>query len=56
MLGGTPRYLGLELLDGFLERERLEKGHIWGRRVLVEFQVWFGTLWYILRLTTQIPL
>ena len=37
-LGSTPRYLILELLDGFLERERLEKGHIWGRRVLVEFQ------------------
>ena len=37
-LGGAPRYLSLELLDGFLERGRLEKGHIWGKGVLVEFQ------------------
>lgn len=37
ILGRTPRFLILELLDGFLKRGRLEKDHIWRRRVLVEF-------------------
>ena len=37
ILGRTPRFLILEQLDGFLKRGRLEKDHIWGRRMLVEF-------------------
>lgn len=37
ILGRTPRFLILELLDGVLKWGRVEKDHIWGRGLLVEF-------------------
>lgn len=38
ILGRTPRFLILELLDNFLKWGKLEWDYIWERRMLVEFQ------------------
>lgn len=38
ILGRTPRFLLLELLDKFQKWGIVERDYIWERRVLVEFQ------------------